>query len=119
MLTFIKHVKSLFDKCLSGGAFVICLIIIICCCCRRKEDGNEDSYAKGRSQSKPKNNHYGDHTLASNASYDYRQPSHSGPQSNGNFIFYLIKLNFFCLVQEYLKRAASKEKLVDDYEAGM
>jgi len=85
----------------AGGAFVICLIIIICCCCRRKETDNEDSYAKGRSQSKPKNNHYGDHTLASNASYDYRQPSHSGPQSN---------------VQEYLKRAASKEKLVDDYE---
>jgi len=95
MLTFIKQVKSLFDKCLSGGAFVICLIIIICCCCRRKENDNEDSYAKGRSQSKPKNNHCGDHTLASNASYDYRQPSHSGPQSNGNFIFYLIKLNFF------------------------
>ena len=95
---------------------MICLIIIICCCCRRKDNDSDDSYAKGRSQSKPKNNHYGDHTLASNASYDYRQPSHSGPQSNGDFRRYFDQFLFIFLVQEYLKRAASKEKLVDDYE---
>ena len=79
---------------------VICLIIGICCCCRnRKKDkdtyDNSKQYKKGNPTAVNMEGR-NDATLASNASYDFKNPRSYDHRNNGNYldqnIFILIKI---------------------------
>jgi len=88
-----------------AGALIIVLIIVICCCCRKKKDQKfENPNKKTYKQGNPTkvNIPYNNTGTASSISREYNYNKNDYSQEPQN------------TVEEYLRRAHSKERLMDD-----